>query len=84
MYLPVVRLHVLIYDKLVVAFGGEVERGCDDADGRQNEDRPRGGDEMEARVEVPAVPKVGVVVVEEGLLVLVSASHAGDRRDLPQ
>jgi hypothetical protein len=66
---PVVRLHVLVIDELVVALGGEVEGAGDDANRGEDKNGPRRSDEVEARVEVPAVPEAGVVVVEEGLRV---------------
>jgi hypothetical protein len=58
---------VLVHDELVVALGGEVEGADNDANRSEDENGPRRSHEVEARVEVPAVPKAGVVVVEEGL-----------------
>jgi hypothetical protein len=79
-YLPVVWLHV-VYDELVVALGGEVERGSDDADGRQEEDGPGRGNEVEAGVEMPVLPEMGVVVVQVGLVVSILASHKGGNKE---
>jgi hypothetical protein len=61
------HLVVVVGDELVVALGGQVEGGQPDADGGQDEEGPGEGDEVEARVEVPAVPEAGVVVEEVGL-----------------
>jgi hypothetical protein len=55
---PVIGFHGFVEDELVVAFGGEVEGGSDDAEGCEGEECPGGGDEVEACVEVPAVPEV--------------------------
>jgi hypothetical protein len=65
--LPVVRLDVLVEEELVVALSREVQRAGDDTDRCEDKNGPRGGDEVEARIEVPAVPEAGVVVVQEGL-----------------
>ena len=61
---------VVIGYQLVVALRGQVECAGDDAESGEDEDGPGGGDEVEARVEVPAGPEAGVVVEEVGLGVL--------------
>jgi hypothetical protein len=65
---PIVLLNVLLVEnQVVVALGRQVQRTGDDAEGGDDEDDPGGGDEVEARVEVPAVPEALVVVVEVSL-----------------
>lgn len=54
---PVVRLYLFVDDELVVALGGEVDGAGDYAERGEDEDGPGGGDEVEAGVEVPAVPE---------------------------
>jgi hypothetical protein len=75
-------LHVFVLNELVVAFGGEVQRGGDDAEGSEDEDGPGGGHEVEACVEVPAVPEAGVVVVEVSLGMLALFVGDGERNIL--
>jgi hypothetical protein len=53
--------------EIVVALGGQIQSAGDDAEGGNDEYRPRGRDEVEAGIELPAVPEAGVVVEEEGL-----------------
>jgi hypothetical protein len=70
---PVIRLDlVLVRNELVIALGWEVHGAEDDTEGNEEEDDPRGSDEVKARVELPAIPEARVVVVEGGLGVLVS------------
>jgi hypothetical protein len=59
---------VFVENEFVVAFGREVERGSNDADGCEDQNGPGRGGEVEGCVQVPAVPEAGVVVVEVGLV----------------
>jgi hypothetical protein len=52
---PVVRGSIVVFgDEFVVVFDGEVECGCGDADGSENEEGPTSCAEGPREVEVPA------------------------------
>jgi hypothetical protein len=75
-------LCLLVGNELVVALGGQIECAGDDAERDEEEYGPRGGEEVEAGVEVPGGGEAGGVVEEVGLEISVNTTCAEMKANL--